>query len=428
MSELDAIVNGDTDRTDRETAAVELVGRMARADGSEEQTAAQLAAIVESPRGRSLLQSAGTRILEAIKDTRAETGALKALVRAMEVFVHQQQQQQLGAFDAAARFRLADVYEQAEEYIQSAEVLRTLGNASDDRSGLSKKERFHALVRIARCYLEVDQPENAAPFLSKAQYLRPAIIGSAGVSGGDSSTTPADDIHFRLALARVADAERRFLDAAQKYYSVSLEPAVAEADRLACLAQATLAAILAPAGPPRKDVLRRLHNDERAEQLPQRQLLDRAFRDQVLSATDAAQLETYLAPHQLAAMPDGTTVVSRALSDHNILAISRVYADVRIASLAALLELAPARTEAYVAKMVSQGRLAARIDQPAGVIYFRTAADLHDAASPFALADSSTLTISAHDDHVLQAFHAIDSVASDILDRYPDTARAALTP
>jgi COP9 signalosome complex subunit 4 len=408
--DIDAIIASDLEKHEKEKAVITLIDQLSK-QGPGAEAAEAVSLLASNARSRAVLRDIGQQVLQAIKDVAAEQDILETLVRDCSPFL-----QQLGELDIIARLRLADLYEAAEEFEKSPLILQDLGGATD-RQELSKKQRFHILVRIVRCYLELEQPENAVSYLSKAQYLRPSVIGI------DTN----DDIHFRLSQARIADSEKRFLDAAQKYHSVSLESAVEDSDCMACLAQATLSAIMAPAGPSRKEVLRRIYNDERSESLPQRTLLDKAYHDQVFSASDIQTLAEYLAPHQKAQLPDGTTVLTRAIFDHNILSISKVYADVSISTLASLLELDQLRTEAYAAKMISQDRLAARIDQEAGVISFRQAVDLRDAASPFAVSDVTPLVIGSQDERVLQLCHAVDNVISDLQDKYPEVVSRILT-
>ena len=79
--------------------------------------------------------------------------------------------------------------------------------------------------------------------------------------------------------------------------------------------------------------------------------------------------------HQLAAGDDGLTVLSRAVSEHNLLSASKLYNNISVAELGALLGVGRDRAERTAAKMISEGRMAGSIDQVDGVVTFRDAED-----------------------------------------------------
>lgn len=266
--------------------------------------------------------------------------------------------------DTEVRIFLADIYQQQDDYLKAAAVLQD-GLSGNDRHLLTDGVRFETYIRIIRNYLEADMPELAEQALSKAAIIRPTL----------RDLNPLSDIHFRLSQARIQDSNRRFMDAANKYYGVSRESTVTDEDRLACLGQAITCAILSPAGPTRSQLLRRLYTDERSSQLPQFDLLEKAYLSKLLLAKDIEIFSKSLASHQTASLSDGTTVLTRALIDHNVYSVSKIYNNIGISELSKILGLEQARAEAYAAKMISQNRLAAKIDQVDGFIYFKSALD-----------------------------------------------------
>jgi len=77
-----------------------------------------------------------------------------------------------------------------------------------------------------------------------------------------------------------------------------------------------------------------------------------------------------LAPHQLAKTADGSTVLAKAVVEHNLLSASRLYNNIGVKELGLLLDLDAEKAEQYAATMLEQGRLTGRIDQIDGVIFF----------------------------------------------------------
>ena len=67
---------------------------------------------------------------------------------------------------------------------------------------------------------------------------------------------------------------------------------------------------------------------------------------------------------------DGVTVFAKAFTEHNVLAASRVYANITFDALGGLLGVDPRRAEKVAARMVNERRLAATIDQVDGVLDF----------------------------------------------------------
>ena len=67
----------------------------------------------------------------------------------------------------------------------------------------------------------------------------------------------------------------------------------------------------------------------------------------------AAQLK----PHQLATTPDGSTVLEKAVLEHNLAACAALYCNISTAQLGSILGTGPDKAEAAAARMVKEGRL-----------------------------------------------------------------------
>merc|ERR1712194_135331 len=112
--------------------------------------------------------------------------------------------------------------------------------------------------------------------------------------------------------------------------------------------------------------------DERIRQVQHHDILQKMFMDRLIRGSEAAKFEESLLPHQKATMADGQTVLERAILQHNVLAASRVYKNMRLRELGSLLEVPPERAEKISAKMISEQRLNGYIDQKTGIIHFVT--------------------------------------------------------
>ena len=254
----------------------------------------------------------------------------------------------------------ATALEAKEAYPEAAQRLASIP-LDESRRRVSPRDKVRVWIRIVRDYLEVDDSTAAEPYLNK-------------VKGAIFDVDDAElNLHFKLSQARINDAKREFLAASASYHDISFSPQLAEEERLHTLTMAVRCAVLAPAGPSRARALGRLYKDERSAMLDNDfSILEKMFLNRLLQPTEIKAFAETLQPHQLATTADGSTVLERAVIEHNLLGVSLVYNNIPIASLANLLGLSSdaAKTEAVAARMIEQGRLVGRIDQLKGMVWF----------------------------------------------------------
>ncbi|KAK2740749.1 hypothetical protein FQN57_005981 [Myotisia sp. PD_48] len=309
--------------------------------------------------------------------------------------------------DALLRETLADAYEAEGEYLSAAKILQGIHLDSSQRL-ISDKAKIGMWIRIIRLYLEEDDTVNAETYVNKIKNLPSKI------------EDPELKLHFQLSQARVLDAKRRFLDASQEYLSVSLASGVDEEDRLHALSAAIRCAVLAPAGPQRARALSRLYSDDRASTLQEYGILEKIFRDQLLTPEEVANFASRLVPHQLAQTSDGLTVLDKAVIDHNLLAASRLYDNIGFDGLALILGLKERddttpgeQAVIYAARMLEQGRLKGTIDQIDGVINF------YSGSSDVESSDTTGKSLRAWDAGVQRLAEDVENVAASIMNEFP---------
>lgn len=293
--------------------------------------------------------------------------------------------------EQAAQIRelIADGHEANEDFTEAARVLAEIPLESSQRR-VSDEDKARVWIRIVRDYLEVDDSTAAETYLNK---LKNVIynIQDATVQ-----------LHFRLSQARINDAKRQFLAASQSYHEISFSSAIAEEERLHTLAMAIKCAILAPAGPTRSRALGRLYKDERAAGLDEFGILEKMFLDRLIDPAEVDKFAQGLQPHQLATTADGSTVLARAMVEHNLLAASRLYTNIDLDALGVLLGLGGEKAEDTTAKMIEQGRLAGKIDQIGRCIWFE-----------------DPQTIRQWDDHVLGVAEEVEHVVGQLHKEQP---------
>ena len=286
-------------------------------------------------------------------------------------YISEKLQPQLASFeeqDAAAREVLANGYEAEEDYTLAAKTLQGINLETTQRE-VADVAKVQLWVRIVRLYLEDDDTVSAEGALNKIKNFTPAVQILAN--------SPDLRLHFQLSQARILDSRRDFLNASAEYLKVSLSSTVAEDDRLQALSAAIKTAVLAPAGPQRNRTLGKLYKDERSAEVEEHTILEKMYFDRLLALEEVDAFAASLASHQLAQTADGSTVLSKAVIEHNLLAASRLYENISTAALGEILglkdkkdETAAEQAEDYAARMVEQGRLKGEIDQIDGVITF----------------------------------------------------------
>ena len=259
--------------------------------------------------------------------------------------------------DTNLKYLVADAYELQEEYIASAKTLEKIPVESSQR-GISADDKAKLWIRIVRCYVEEDDTTSALSYLNRIKQVIYLVK--------DKETR----LHFNLNQAKILDSQRSFLDASAAYHSISLETLIEESERLRALSEAMKCAVLAPAGPLRGRTLAKLYKDDRANQVDEFGILEKIFLNRLLSQEEVAAFASTLQPHQLAKTADGSTVLDKAVLEHNLLAASRLYSNISTRTLGTLLGVDAEKSEEYAAGMIEQGRLSGYIDQIEGYIFF----------------------------------------------------------
>lgn len=258
---------------------------------------------------------------------------------------------------AALREQVATAYEAQDEFLAAAKLLAEIPLDSSQRR-VPDADKAAIWIRIVRNFLEVDDSTSAETYLNKLKNVMHDVA--------DAEL----NLHFRLSAARIQDSNRQFLQAAKSYHDISFSPAIAEDERLHTLGMAIKCAVLAPAGPMRSRALGQLYKDERAAGLEEHGILEKMFFDRLLSTGEVDKFAQDLAPHQLAKTADGSTVLAKAVVEHNLLSASRLYANIGFDELGLLLGLDGNKAEDTTARMIEQGRLAGSIDQIERIIWF----------------------------------------------------------
>ncbi|GFS51169.1 COP9 signalosome complex subunit 4 [Nephila pilipes] len=203
---------------------------------------------------------------------------------------------------ASIRQHLADIYEKEQSWREAANVLVGIPLETGQKQ-YSVDYKLDTYLKIARLYLEDDDPVQAEAFINRASLLQA------------ESKDEHLQIYYKVCYARVLDYRRKFIEAAQRYNELSYRTIILESERMKSLRSALICTILASAGQQRSRMLATLFKDERCQQLPAYGILEKMYLDRIIRRSELEEFSAMLLLHQKAQTTDGTTVFLISILD-----------------------------------------------------------------------------------------------------------------
>ncbi|XP_037952244.1 COP9 signalosome complex subunit 4 [Teleopsis dalmanni] len=258
---------------------------------------------------------------------------------------------------AAIRQHLAEIYVRNQLWRDAANVLVGIPLETGQKQ-YSPDYKLETYLKIARLYLEDDDPVQAECFINRASLLQTETQNEELL------------ILYKVCYARVLDYRRKFIEAAQRYNELSYRSIVDVEERLTALKNALICTVLASAGQQRSRMLATLFKDERCQQLPAFGILEKMYLDRIIRRSELEEFEALLLPHQKAVTGDGSSILDRAVFEHNLLSASKLYNNITFEELGALLEITASKAENIASQMITEGRMNGFIDQISGIVHF----------------------------------------------------------
>lgn len=286
------------------------------------------------------------------------------------------------------RINLAKLYEDEEEWREAARILIGIPLDTGQRV-LEPEYKVDIYVKIAQLFLEDEESVQAETFINRASELI------------HQCKNDMLKLRYKVCFARIVDYKRQFMKAALRYYELS--QIVGEKERMDALQYAIICAILASAGPQRSRMLATLFKDERSSQLEIFGILEKMYLERILRKSEVEKFAKELKPHQMAILSDGSTVLDRAVIEHNLLSASKLYNNISFSELGSLLDISPQMAEKVASKMMTEERLKGSIDQIEGFIEFEHASN----------------TLSQWDDRVANTCNSVNEILETINSKYP---------
>jgi len=255
------------------------------------------------------------------------------------------------------RLNLAEVYEEEEDWRESANTLIKIPLEGSGRV-LDAEYKVNIYVKIAQLFLQDEESVQAEAYINRASELIHNVKDEVL------------KLRYKGCFARIVDFKRQFMKAAMRYYELS--QILSENERIDALSYSIICAILAPAGSQRSRMLATLYKDERSSKLAIHSILEKMYLERILRPQEIERFSKELKPHQMALLSDGSTVLERAVIEHNLLSASKIYNNISFEELGTLLGVPPPRAESVAARMIMESRLKGTIDQVAHLVLFES--------------------------------------------------------
>lgn len=99
-------------------------------------------------------------------------------------------------------------------------------------------------------------------------------------------------------------------------------------------------------------------------------ILEQMYHGGILKKVQVVQFQESLSAHQLAKLSDGSTVLDKAIMEHNLLSVSKLFRNISFQLLGNLLSVSPSQAELIAASMIEEGRMSGTLDQVESLIHF----------------------------------------------------------
>lgn len=268
--------------------------------------------------------------------------------------------------DFILRDHLCSLYLGWNQFSDAAATLAGLNLDSTTRP-YTDFEKANIYVKCAEAYLADDSAIDAEVFVNKAR------------TPMESVSEWTLQLRYKVVLARILDANRKFTEAAKQYYELSTmtHPDLVQDDLLELYVKAITCNILGKTGPQRTRNLGLLYKDPRLESVSLIEkytshpiILEKMFKEQIVRKDEVFGFESCLSDHQKATTPDGFTFLEKAIIEHNMLAIGKIYDNIQLPELTNILLIDERRTQKVAATMIAENRLRGYIDQSVNALIF----------------------------------------------------------
>ncbi|KAL9910894.1 COP9 signalosome complex subunit 4-like [Glossina fuscipes fuscipes] len=241
---------------------------------------------------------------------------------------------------------IGTIMERFHMYRQAAETLLTVPLERGHRR-YAAEYKFDTYVRIARLFLEAGDVRKAEFHIKRASLLQREVSAKTKI------------ISYKENYASILDHARKFIEAARRYVELSAISNMC----MSFLRKAFICIALSATGEQRSHILFLLLKDKRTRILPGSALIGKLYYNVIIKPSDLKDFKAILQPHHKITTSDGRTLLERAINEHNLISVSKIYNDISFEQLASLVERTPTYVQIVAAELIRNGRIPAVIDQ-----------------------------------------------------------------
>jgi len=308
--------------------------------------------------------------------------------------------------------------------IEGARLTKLLAKIKEDEGKISEAadilqklqvETFGSMERREKVDFILEQMRL---LLAKNDYIRTQLV-SKKISTKIFEKEEFSDLKLRFyeLMIQYGEHEEMYLEVCKFYYEIYNTPSVQQSTWQEAFKNIIIYAIMSPYNNEQSDLISRINQDKKLEELPLFQSFIKAYLNSELMNWE--EIETKYKTEILSAPCVGTKngnrdhhwkVIRDRIIERNIRVISKYYSRVRLNRLSELLLLTPKETEAYVSKMVVSKTIYGRINRPDGIVTFAEKKDPNEILNEWSNSISSLLALIETSTHLItkeQMIHKI---------------------
>nr|CAD2201320.1 unnamed protein product [Meloidogyne enterolobii] len=261
------------------------------------------------------------------------------------------------------RIILADSYEKTGNFEQAARTLVAIPLETGQR-GYRPDFKMELYLRITELFLEAGNILEADRHVKRASLLQQDVKDNGGLL-----------LRYSALYARVFDRQGQFIEAASRYYEISIKQGLLPSEKKQILQNALICTLLAPPGLQRNRLLNTLFKDERCQGLACYQLLKNMYLERLIQNSELKEFELLLMPHQRLLDSEGSSILQRTVVEHNFLAASRLYSNISFDGLGQLLGVSSKKAEKIASQMISSDKVHGKINQLDSTVSFENSSN-----------------------------------------------------
>jgi len=310
--------------------------------------------------------------------------------------------------------------------IEGARLTRMLAKIREDEGKIAEAadilqrlqvETFGSMERREKVDFILEQMRL---LIAKNDFIRTQLV-SKKISTKFFDKDEFSDLKLRYyeLMIQYGEHEEMYLDVCKHYYEIYQTTTVQESTSWKeAFKNIIIYAILSPFNNEQSDLINRINQDKKLEDLPIfKSFLKSFLTDELINWNELeAAYKNEIMSVPCVGVRNGNRdahwkVVHDRAIEHNIRVVAKYYSRVRLDRLSNLLALSTKETEEYVCKMVVSKTIFGRINRPAGIVTFAAKKDPNDTLNNWSASINSLLSLIEKSTHLITKEEMVHQIA-----------------